>query len=56
MAIDPVVTCRYLSIPVGSSGSTGALEDKDEDEDESMLYCEPMRALAAAAGGTVAVV
>ena len=39
MAIDPVATCRYLSIPVGSTGrigSTGStgLEDEDEDEDE----------------------
>ena len=52
-----VVTSRHLSPPVGSSGSTGALEDKDEDEDEDerMLYREPMRELAAAADGTAGV-
>ena len=47
------------SIPVGgsrtsgSSGSTGVLED--ENEDEWMLYREPVRELAAAADGTAAV-
>ena len=41
-----------------ATGSAGALEDEDEDEDEDerMLYREPMRELAAAADGTVAVV
>ncbi|MGI6098489.1 MAG: hypothetical protein ACOYD3_01900 [Kiritimatiellia bacterium] len=48
----PVDTCRYPVGSIGSTGSTGGLED----EDERMLYREPMRALAAAAEGTVAVV
>jgi hypothetical protein len=49
----PVDTRRYLSIPTGSSGSTGrhgstGLEDEDEDEDEDeMLYRELVVALAA---------
>ncbi len=39
MAIDPVATCRYLAVSVGSSGricspGSSGLEDEDEDEDE----------------------
>ncbi|MGI6099510.1 MAG: hypothetical protein GX174_07050 [Lentisphaerae bacterium] len=40
----------------GRHGSTGSTGIEDEDEDERMLYREPMRELAAAADGTVAVV
>ena len=46
--IDPVATCRYPSIPVGSYSTTGSysstdgLEDEDEDEDENekALACD----------------